>query len=256
MFIGRNVNAVYKESGKSRSDILTVAHFLHRVLRDKEWATGAIARLLKGESGLKYYEGGPDIFADKFEYLRRSERDAGTVYVDALAKVMRTDGVGGGGLQLCSLSGSPGELGLKAADSSDYFGVIYIGDAPAFKALAEGNDAGMMVSDDVLSGSLFERINESNSTVEVLVGARKFIEGWNSWRVSNMGLLNIGQSEGSQIIQLFGRGVRLRGRDMTLKRSSALNDGPHPEYIRLLETLNIFALRGKLHGPVSRLPGR
>ena len=57
-----------------------------------------------------------------------------------------------------------------------------------------------------------------------------------------MGLLNVGRNEGSQIIQLFGRGVRLRGRDMTLKRSSAL-DGDHPEYIGLLETLNIFAVR-------------
>ncbi|BCV21899.1 DEAD/DEAH box helicase family protein [Moorella sp. Hama-1] len=61
-------------------------------------------------------------------------------------------------------------------------------------------------------------------------------------RVSNMGLLNIGRSEGSQIIQLFGRGVRLRGRDFSLKRSSAL-DGEHPRPIRLLETLNIFAVR-------------
>ena len=57
------------------------------------------------------------------------------------------------------------------------------------------------------------------------------------------GLLNIGRSEGSQIIQLFGRGVRLRGRDMSLKRSSALSDERHPDYVRLLETLNIFALR-------------
>ena len=57
-----------------------------------------------------------------------------------------------------------------------------------------------------------------------------------------MGLLNIGKNEGSQIIQLFGRGVRLRGRDITLKRSSAL-DGSHPEQIELLETLNIFAVR-------------
>ena len=68
------------------------------------------------------------------------------------------------------------------------------------------------------------------------------MEGWNSWRVSNMGLLNIGRSEGAQIIPLFGRGVRLRGLDMTLKRSAALN-GSHPAHIKKLETLNIFALR-------------
>lgn len=57
-----------------------------------------------------------------------------------------------------------------------------------------------------------------------------------------MCLLNIGKSEGSEIIQLFGRGVRLRGKHLSLKRSSAL-DGEHPKYIRLLETLNIFAVR-------------
>ena len=68
------------------------------------------------------------------------------------------------------------------------------------------------------------------------------MEGWNSWRVSNMGLLNIGRSEGSQIIQLFGRGVRLKGKELSLKRSAVL-DGPHPKYISLLETLNICAVR-------------
>ena len=144
---------------------------------------------------------------------------------------------------MCNLRGSEGELGLKADGSDDYFGVIYVGDTSAFKRLVETDGAGVVVAEDALQGSLFDHINEPDSTVEVLAGARKFIEGWNSWRVSNMGLLNIGRSEGSQIIQLFGRGVRLRGRDMTLKRSSALDGAPHPDHIRLLETLNIFALR-------------
>lgn len=57
-----------------------------------------------------------------------------------------------------------------------------------------------------------------------------------------MGLLNIGKKEGSQIIQLFGRGVRLKGKSLSLKRSAAL-EGAHPKHIRLLETLNIFAVR-------------
>jgi len=57
-----------------------------------------------------------------------------------------------------------------------------------------------------------------------------------------MGLLNIGRQEGSQIIQLFGRGVRLRGKSMSLKRSVAI-EGEHPRHVRLLETLNIFAVR-------------
>jgi len=104
------------------------------------------------------------------------------------------------------------------------------------------DEAGIVVEDDVVSESLFQTINSPDTTINILIGAKKFMEGWNSWRVSNMGLLNIGRSEGSEIIQLFGRGVRLRGLGFSLKRSAAL-DGEHPEHIKLLETLNIFAVR-------------
>lgn len=239
-FVGGSVNAVYKESGKPRSDILTVVRFLHRVLSDRSWAIETIDQLLKGKSGLLNASDGRDIFTDRFVYLRSRAGNASDVYRDALARVMHASV---GGLQLFDLRGSEGELGLKADGSNHYFGVIYIGDTSEFKKLVEADDAGVAIMEDALQGSLFDRINEPDSTVEVLAGARKFIEGWNSWRVSNMGLLNIGRSEGSQIIQLFGRGVRLRGRDSSLKRSSALGDGGHPDHIRLLETLNIFALR-------------
>ncbi|MDH7513479.1 MAG: hypothetical protein QHH14_11095, partial [Clostridiales bacterium] len=62
-----------------------------------------------------------------------------------------------------------------------------------------------MLEEDAVSGSLFNDIGRPDTTLEILIGAKKFMEGWNSWRVSAMGLLNIGRQEGSQIIQLFGR---------------------------------------------------
>lgn len=74
----------------------------------------------------------------------------------------------------------------------------------------------------------------------MLIGAKKFIEGWSSWRVSSMGLLNVGKGEGSQVIQLFGRGVRLKGKDMSLKRSSTAVAGAAPDGLLNLETLYIF----------------
>ena len=240
-FIGGSVNAVYQESNLPRSDVLTVARFLHRTLSDRRWAIETIGRLLRGESGLRHSDNGGDIFADKFDYLSRGGADPTDVYQDTLEKVMHTTTTSG--LHILDLRGSDGELGLKAAGSDRYFGVINIGDTTAFKRLVEADDTSIVVADDVLNGSLFDRISEPSSTVEVLVGSRKFIEGWNSWRVSSMGLLNIGRSEGSQIIQLFGRGVRLKGRGMSLKRSSTFVDERHPDHIRSLETLNIFALR-------------
>ena len=237
-FVGGSVNAVYRKNGQTHSDVLTVVRFLHRLLADEKWVTTTISHLLSGKSGLKDAKG-KDIFQGKFGYLRDFLVDVAAVYRDILWKMLHS--TSGGGLHLCNIQGSKGELGLKAGGSNEYFGLIYVGDDSKFRKLIESNNTGIVTEDDAISGSLFSNINRADTTVEILVGAKKFMEGWNSWRVTNMGLLNIGKREGSQIVQLFGRGIRLRGRDHTLKRSSML-DGSHPEYIKPLETLNIFAL--------------
>lgn len=235
--VGASVNAVYSEKKQKRSDVLTAARFLHRVLADRRWAIRTIEALLAGRSGL-IDETGRDVVEDRFEYL--IGRDVRAVYEDLLGRTLRAPA--GGGLHIHDIRGAEGELGLKAAGAEDYFGLIYIGDAGAFKKLVQADDSGISLEMDAVSGSLFDGINRRNTTIEMLLGARKFLEGWNSWRVSSMGLLNLGRSEGAQIIQLFGRGVRLRGRDMTLKRSASQRGGA-PAHIRLLETLNVFALR-------------
>ncbi|TAF14481.1 MAG: hypothetical protein EAZ74_03775 [Alphaproteobacteria bacterium] len=60
-----------------------------------------------------------------------------------------------------------------------------------------------------------------------------------------MGLMNVGRGEGSQIIQLFGRGVRLKGYENTLKRHSTLFEQgiEHNKHVAQMETLNIFGIR-------------
>ena len=53
VFVGSSVNAVYRESGQPRSDVLTVARFLHRFLENKGgWAVRTIEELIEGRSGL------------------------------------------------------------------------------------------------------------------------------------------------------------------------------------------------------------
>lgn len=239
VFVGSKVNAVYTEKSEKSSDVLTVVRFLHLVLSQRQWTTNAIERILSGESGL-VTQHGQDVFSGKFPFLQATERPSEVIYHDILKMVFHAPA--GGGLHLCTIRGSDGELGLKVSGAQDYFGLIYIGDVPKFKNLVEEADTGITLEDDALSGSLFDTINEPHTSIEVLIGAKKFMEGWNSWRVSNMGLLRIGQTEGSEIIQLFGRGVRLRGMHASLKRSAAL-DGAHPSHIGLLETLEIFGVR-------------
>ena len=235
IFVGNTVQQ--RENDDYRSDVLTVVRFLYRFLHDSAWAVGGIRELLDGRSGLVATGDGQDLFAESFKDLRH--RAAEGVYEDAILKVMHG---GSGGLQLCDLR-SEGELGLRAAGSDHYFGVIYIGDTAKFKTLVRNSIPAIDVQDDALQESLFAGINDPDSRVQVLAGSRKFMEGWSSWRVSNMGLLNIGRGEGSQIIQLFGRGVRLKGRGMSLKRSTPSTTEKHPPHLDVLEKLNIFALK-------------
>ncbi len=120
-------------------------------------------------------------------------------------------------LKLVNIKSSKGELALRVGDAEP-FGLINIGDDAKFFGLAESTDTFDSERDD-FGGALFGTLNNKDSRLNVLIGSRKFTEGWSSWRVSTMGLLNMGKGEGSQIIQLFGRGVRLKGKDFSLKRS-------------------------------------
>jgi len=236
VLLGSSVNALYTQHRERRSDVAEVVAFLKRFVEERDWAISVMARILKGRSGFQDAETGQDLFAPYVEYL--SEYDAGELYQRILTEVFH----GSGGLEVWEIKQADGELGLRLSTSKEdapYFGVINIGDVPAFKKyLAEHLD--IQVQEDNFRPSQFDLIDRPDSPIYLLIGAKKFIEGWSSWRVSSMGLLNVGKGAGSQVIQLFGRGVRLKGKDMSLKRSAALGDGPHPEGLLYLETLIIF----------------
>jgi len=151
---------------------------------------------------------------------------------------------GNGGLEVWELKNAEGEFGLRVSsiqgDESPYFGVVNIGDALSFRKHVEEH-LNLTVRPDTQRGSLFSVVDAPRSRINILIGAKKFIEGWSSWRVSSMGLMNIGRGEGSQIMQLFGRGIRLKGRDMSLKRSDFVETGEtRPDGIHRLETLYVF----------------
>jgi hypothetical protein len=118
--------------------------------------------------------------------------------------------------------------------------VINVGDDTKLLTLCRAQ--GVATQDKDFSKSLFADLNSCVSPVNLLIGSRKFSEGWSSWRVSTMGLMNIGKGEGSQIIQLFGRGVRLKGYEFCLKRSTRLSDVNVPEQVGILETLNVIGV--------------
>lgn len=208
------------------SDVLKVVLFLKKVVEDEKYLEEIINRILSGNSGLRDQDGN-DIFKDRFQYIRKNGYKINEIY-------QKLFNAKGGKLQLYELKSADGEIGLKVGEV-DYFGVINIGDVSSFKKLLA--KSGFEEKADSFTPSIFERINENNSNINVLIGAKKFIEGWDSWRVCSMGLINMGKGEGPQIIQLFGRGVRLKGRELSLKRSDE-----NKYQVKSLETLNIFGL--------------
>lgn len=238
VFVGSKVNAVRTEQKREVSDVVDILLFLKEFIQRERQSVDFIGRLMNGESQLKDTRGN-DLFFKRFDYLTGLDLSAQDIFTDIMRLVFNCD-IHGADLHLDNLKGAQGEIGLRIGDH-DHFGVINVGDDSKLLALCAQN--GFNTGEMEFSDSLFRRIHEKHSRVKILIGSKKFTEGWNSWRVSTMGLMNVGKSEGSEIIQLFGRGVRLKGHNQSLKRSSRLPGVNRPKFIETVETLNIFGIK-------------
>jgi hypothetical protein len=237
--VGGSVNAVRSENKHRVSDVVDILLTLAEFVKNKIDSINLLKRLLSGKPGL-LDQRGHEIFATAFPYLISSKMNAEQIFNDILQVLFNS--ATQAALHVENLKGTNGEIALRLGENHS-FGLINVGDASSLCKLCEEHPDLLVVTEKEFSGSLFQGLNDEDSTVNVLIGSKKFTEGWNSWRVSTMGLMNIGRTEGSDIIQLFGRGVRLKGHGMTLKRSSQLEGINRPKNIALLETLNIFGIR-------------
>ena len=239
VFLGKTVTGSGKVDRETRSDVILILDFLAWTLVNADAVRHHLDNLLAGQSGLPD-EQGNDYFTGRFSYLKRHPKD------DLYADLCDTLFHGQGKLHVVYLTAGEGELHLRSADNPA-FGVVNIGDSTALHRLLVGK-ANPDISIEREAGfvqRLFADVDRSDSPVNVVIGARRFIAGWNSWRVSVMGLMHVGIGEGPEIIQMFGRGVRLKGWNMSLKRhrmsgAELPQDGAD---LAELETLYIFGLR-------------
>jgi len=236
IFVGGSVTATLAK--RDASDIVEILQFLARYVMDRSGSIERIERVLN--RGL-ITSTGRNLFAERFKYLNTCGLTPTELFEETLATLFNAPG--GGQLFVENLRGATGEVALRLGAENAAFGVINVGDDAKLVKLCE--EKGLATGEREFSGSLFHEINKPNSLVNLLIGSKKFTEGWSSWRVSTMGLMNVGKGEGAQIIQLFGRGVRLKGYDLSLKRSgkTQLPEGvDRPKHISLLETLGIFGI--------------
>ena len=219
------------------SDILEVVSFLAYFLNQDKQIKIWLGDLISDKAQILDQKGN-NIFQGRFTPLMGFADRIEELYSDIISRVFNAHAKQR--LKLVNIKSSKGELALRVGDAEP-FGLINIGDDAGFFSSAEDSDEFDCERDD-FGGALFATLNQKDSHLNVLIGSRKFTEGWSSWRVSTMGLLNMGKGEGSQIIQLFGRGVRLKGKGFSLKRTMP-QDRPKGLHLDKLEALNIFGVR-------------
>ena len=256
--VGKDVTA-----GEADSDVAALLKFLVRACGDPAWLANRIADVLAHSGPAQATVGLPAL---DFAYLRRAMASSAQSAAQVAADLARR--VFGGAGRIESRLISEKEVGLRSlgAASDAYFGVIRVGEAKKLAVQLGHHGIVAAGAPDRLVGSLFARL-DLDPRLTVLIGAKMFVEGWSSWRVSALGLMNVGRTPGAEIVQLFGRGVRLRGRGHSLKREPEA-----PESVRVLQSLQVFGVRADymaqyletlaregvtpqwLHVPVAQLP--
>jgi len=235
IFVGSRVTKSI--SATEASDIIQFLKFVASFVGNRSESIRAIEQVLN--RGLVTADG-RNLFAERFKYLNSLRLSPDEIFSGLLDKIFNAPA--GGSVHIEQIKNAEGEISLSLGEGNEPFGLINVGDAAGLtNKLSEERE--FVVMESTFRDSLFHKLSEKNSPINLLIGSKKFMEGWNSWRVSTMGLMNVGRSEGSQVIQLFGRGVRLKGYNWTLKRSNKTETPPRPKHIEILETLNIFGIK-------------
>jgi hypothetical protein len=144
---------------------------------------------------------------------------------------------------------------LMSYGNGGYWGIVNVGNGAKFINDLENDNVIKNPRDKVIVSNIerysFKNIDSQNSPINVLIGSRKFAEGWNCFRVSVIGLINLGSSKGNKIIQIFGRGVRIKGLKNNGKRAFPahnedyfkLKNAKEEDKLRKIETLTVFSLK-------------
>jgi hypothetical protein len=227
--VGKDVTA-----GEAGSDVALLVRFLARACGEPVWLAQQLQAVLAGADPVQAGIGLPPL---DLRWLRQRMASQAATAADVAGELAHTVFGGPGALTMHLLGAN--EIGLKSAGAADdaYFGLVRVGEARKLAETLAAAQVATLGAPDRMAGSLFARL-DADERLSVLIGAKMFIEGWSSWRVSALGLMNVGRSPGAEIVQLFGRGVRLRGRGFSLKRE---DDAPLP--VQVLQSLQVFGVR-------------
>jgi len=161
----------------------------------------------KGELILEWREPENRIFqfnsgkiSDKFISLLSS-----ITYNDIKKFVFNTSG--SGSIEIINIEGNQRELAFKMSTAnSKPFALLVASDATNWMKDLDNYTA----STDVIAESFFDRLNEPENEINILLGKQIFAEGWDSNRPNVINFINIGVSDAQKfVLQAMGRGIRI-----------------------------------------------
>ncbi len=140
------------------------------------------------------------------------------------------------------------QVAFKLTTSDKHFALSKTGDIPSWLKEELGR---FNVNHQFEEEGFFERINQENSPINILMGSRAFYEGWDSNRPNIINFINIGTGTDAKkfILQSIGRGIRIepiankRRRLIELHNNKDVDDdlfGRIKDNVLPLETLFVF----------------
>lgn len=142
------------------------------------------------------------------------------------------------------------ELLLSYWDEWKYFGIINVWNWDKFFNDLDFENIQKKKIEIIDSKYLFKNIDKKESPINILIWSRKFAEWWNSFRVSEIALINLWSNPWNKIIQIFGRWVRLKWLSGDWKRKYKEHQKDYFELtnndedkFKKLETLNVLSVK-------------
>jgi hypothetical protein len=194
--------------------------------------------------------------ADGPEFLYEAEKLAFNAAL--LESLTRTDiyryvfnGERRGAMEVLVRPSNDKELAFKLKSTSQPFALIRIGDSTPWR---KGELAGYEIVKGFEDEGFFARLNDPDSTVNLLMGSRSFYEGWDSNRPNVITFINIGTGDEAQkfVLQSVGRGVRIEPRPGKRKRLQSLHNAGEVDdatfqaakpFLHAVESLFIFGTK-------------
>jgi hypothetical protein len=161
---------------------------------------------------------------------------AAITYNDILSEVFNSQTPGN--IEVLVLPSNKQELVFKLKTSDKPFALVKIGDISHW---LKETLSGYEIIEKWENESFFERINNDDSDINILMGSRAFYEGWDSNRPNIINFINIGMGSDARkfIIQSIGRGSRIEPIKNKRKRINFLLDEKDLEIKKLISEGNL-----------------